>query len=154
MNERPACHCFDAQGQERQWQELSLHAEPQDTKCEAWHRLLDLIELAARDRRTTFSPGLEFEYDMWCQIVALPPTIAKLKAVKIFTLYGSNLVRIPPEIGEMSSLEEFDPYTSYRLHWFPYEITRCSRLKRSRVSTRALYGNFKYRPVPPAATRT
>ena len=30
-------------------------------------------------------------------------------------LYRSNLVRIPPEIGMMTSLEEFDPYTSYRL---------------------------------------
>ncbi|MFC9811121.1 hypothetical protein ACFVJM_03490 [Streptomyces virginiae] len=27
------------------------------------------------------------------------------------------------------------PYTSHRLHWFPYEITRCSRLLRSTVST-------------------
>lgn len=34
-------------------------------------------------------------------------------------LYRSNLVRIPPEIGAMTSLEEFTPYTSYRLHWFP-----------------------------------
>jgi hypothetical protein len=39
--------------------------------------------------------------------------------------------------------------TSYRLHWFPFEITRCANLKRSTVSTRALYGNFKYRPPFP-----
>ena len=58
-------------------------------------------------------------------------------------LYGSGLVRIPPEVGEMTALEDFDPYTSYRLHWFPFEITRCPKLKDSRVSTRALYGNFK-----------
>ena len=49
----------------------------------------------------------------------------------------------------MSELEKFDPYTSYRLHWFPYEITRCRRLKDSTVSTRAIYGNFKYRPPFP-----
>jgi hypothetical protein len=49
----------------------------------------------------------------------------------------------------MSSLTEFDPYTSHRLHWFPYEITRCPKLRRSRVSTRALYGNFKFRPPFP-----
>lgn len=49
----------------------------------------------------------------------------------------------------MESLEYFDPYTSYRLHWFPYEITNCKNLKDSRVSTRALYGNQKYRrPFP------
>jgi hypothetical protein len=32
----------------------------------------------------------------------------------------------------MSSLENFDPYTSYRLHWLPYEITRCPNLRSSR----------------------
>lgn len=64
-------------------------------------------------------------------------------------LYGSNLVRIPREIGAMASLEEFTPYTSYRLHWFPYEITRCRKLTRSTVSTRALFGNYKLRPPFP-----
>jgi hypothetical protein len=59
------------------------------------------------------------------------------------------LCESPPEIGEMTNLEEFDPYTSRCLHWFPYEITRCERLKRSRVSTRCLYGNYKYRPPFP-----
>ena len=38
----------------------------------------------------------------------------------------------------MTNLEGLDPYTSYCLHWFPYEIIRCNKLKRSRVSTRAL----------------
>jgi hypothetical protein len=64
-------------------------------------------------------------------------------------LYGSNLVRIPPEIGAMTNLEEFTPYTSHRLHWFPYELTRCRQLKASTVSTRSLYGNFKIRPPFP-----
>ena len=61
----------------------------------------------------------------------------------------SSLTRIPPEIGEMSNLEKFSPYTSYRLHWFPYEILRCKNLADSTVSTRALYGNYKYRPPFP-----
>jgi hypothetical protein len=60
-------------------------------------------------------------------------------------LYGSSIKRIPPEIGEMNSLEYFDVYTSYKLHWFPYEIAYCKNLKDSRVSTRATYGNFKNR---------
>jgi hypothetical protein len=58
-------------------------------------------------------------------------------------------VRIPPEIGAMTSLEIFAPYTSHRLHWFPYELTRCAALRRSIVSTRSLYGNHKYRPPFP-----
>jgi len=45
----------------------------------------------------------------------------------------------------MASLEFFDPYTSYDLHWFPYEIIECKNLKDSRVSTRTLYGNYKNR---------
>jgi hypothetical protein len=92
--------------------------------------------------------------ELWRQVGTLPPTIAKLTAVKNLNLYGSNLVAVPPEIGEMKSLEEFRPYTSRRLHWFPFEITRCSALRESTVSTRNVYGNFKYRmPFPklPAA---
>jgi hypothetical protein len=45
----------------------------------------------------------------------------------------------------MDSLEYFDPYTSYDLHWFPYEITNCKNLKDSRISIRTLYGNYKNR---------
>jgi hypothetical protein len=49
----------------------------------------------------------------------------------------------------MTSLEEFHSDASCRLHWFPYEITRCRNLRRSRVSTWGLYGNSKYRPPFP-----
>lgn len=146
---RPLCHCLDAQYRKARWPELKLHTEQQDTACSGWARLLELIETAASDKREEFSPSREMMPEQWTQIVTLPPTIAKLKSVKHFILYGSSLVRIPPEIGEMTSLEQFTPYTSYRLHWFPFEITRCANLKRSTVSTRALYGNYKYRPPFP-----
>jgi hypothetical protein len=46
-------------------------------------------------------------------------------------------------------LEVFEPYTSYSLHLFPYELTRCANLRDSTVSTRALYGNFNFRPPFP-----
>lgn len=65
-------------------------------------------------------------------------------------LYRSNLVRLPAETGAMASLEVFEPYTSPRLHWFPYELTRCANLASSTVSTRQIFGNFKYRPPFPA----
>lgn len=45
----------------------------------------------------------------------------------------------------MESLEVFCPYTSYDLHWFPYEITKCKKLNDSTISNRALYGNIKNR---------
>lgn len=143
------CRCFEAGYENKKWPTPYLHVDCQDTECAAWKRLLALVEEAIRDGREEFDPLGEMSAEDRSQIVTLPPTIAQLKVVKKLDLYGSYLVRIPPEIGEMTSLEYFDPYTSYRLHWFPYEITRCPNLKDSRVSTRALYGNYKYRPPFP-----
>jgi hypothetical protein len=145
------CNCVDYFYHSKlgRWQEVRLHSEPVDTASEAWRSLESYIEKLAADGSDEFNPGRGIGPGLWQQITTLPPSIAKLQSVKYFALYGSPLVRIPAEIGELASLEEFDPYTSYRLHWFPYEITRCPKLRLSRVSTRALYGNFKYRPPFP-----
>lgn len=140
-NQWPSCACL--RGEPR---DTRFHEEVQDTECDAWKRLVELVEIAARDNRREFSPRADMDADSWAQIITLPPNIAKLKEVRVLKLYGSHLVRIPPEIGEMTTLSQFEPYTSYRLHWFPYEITRCKNLSQSCVSTRALYGNYKYRP--------
>jgi hypothetical protein len=142
---------YDAieEGHPLPWPETHLHLEPQDTTLPGWLALLELVEEAARDRRETFSPKETLGAELWAQVVTLPPSIAKLKHVRKLNLYRSSLLRIPPEIGEMESLEQFIPYTSYGLHWFPYEITRCLRLKSSTVSTRALYGNYKHRATFP-----
>ena len=149
--ERPCCDCLGSQWDDDvKWTELPIHQEVQDETSSGWIRLLQLIEEAANDGREEFSPLREMTAEQWIEIVTLPPTIEKLKNVKHFILYGSSLVRIPPEIGEMTNLEQFTPYTSYRLHWFPYEIRRCKKLTRSTVSTRAIYGNFKFRPPFPA----
>jgi uncharacterized protein (TIGR02996 family) len=146
---RPFCGCLDAGYKNRRWPQPRFHLEPQDTECPAWRRLLDLVEDAAADGRAEFAPLRELSAEERAHIVTLPPTIANLKAVRRLVLYGSHLVRLPAEIGEMTALEKFEPYTSYRLHWFPYEITRCRNLRDSTVSTRALYGNYKYRPPFP-----
>ncbi|MEA1847809.1 hypothetical protein U9K52_02695 [Chryseobacterium sp. MHB01] len=117
----------------------------QDIHSVAWEKLCEYVDKVAQEEREEFSPLEELGQELFSQIFTLPETISKLKKVKKVWLYGSNLKRIPPEIGQMESLEYFDPYTSYHLHWFPYEITRCKNLKDSRVSTRALYGNYKNR---------
>jgi len=65
-----------------------------------------------------FRPLVELTPAERADLVTLPPTIARLTRVKHFVLYGSLLVRIPPEIGSMASLEVFEPYTSYSLHWY------------------------------------
>jgi uncharacterized protein (TIGR02996 family) len=140
------CGCFTTDELD-QWREVELHREPQDTECDAWKRLCDRVEEAARDGRATFSPLRDLEDSD--QIVTLPPTIGTLVECTTLELYGSSLVRIPPELGQMASLRTFEPYTSYRLHWLPYEVRRCTRLRSSTVSTRALYGNYKYRPPFP-----
>lgn len=121
----------------------------QDYNSEAWTRLCAYVDDVATQGLEEFCPREALGKDLFSQIVVLPRTIAKLKSVKRISLYGSSLQRIPPEIGEMEALEYFDPYTSYDLHWLPYEITRCRRLIDSRISTRALYGNMKTRlPFP------
>lgn len=144
-----AIHDAIENGRRPPWPGTCLHLEPQDVSLPGWKALVELVEEAIRDRRETFAPRLQLGTDLWRQVVTLPPSIADLKHVKKLDLYRSSLVRIPPEIGGMESLEEFVPYTSYGLHWFPYEITRCRQLRSSTVSTRALYGNYKYRqPFP------
>lgn len=147
---RPRCSCFEPHYvQEKKWSELSLHTDVQDVNCDGWKRLKDLIERAVQEEWEVFEPEAHMDWDDWAEIVTLPREIGKLKSVKELRLYSSFLVRVPPEIGDMSGLKTFIPYTSYRLHWFPYEITRCKKLKDSTVSTRALYGNFKIRPPFP-----
>jgi hypothetical protein len=128
---------------------VAFHGERQDTTAPGWLRLHELIDEAAADGREEFRPLADLAPEQRRQIVTLPPAITKLTQVRRLVLYGSNLVRIPPQIGAMAALEEFDPYTSHRLHWFPYEITRCAKLRSSTVSTRALFGNYKHRPPFP-----
>ncbi|MBL8912982.1 MAG: TIGR02996 domain-containing protein [Archangium sp.] len=143
-SELARCRCLN----QSRHHALHLHDEPQDTECVPWRKLLDAIDRAATEQVEEFAPlrALSAEERRW--IVTLPPSIGRLKSLKRLILYGSELVRLPPEIGELTSLEEFVPYTSYRLHWFPYELSRCG-YARSTVSTRAIYGNFKTRLMFP-----
>ncbi|MEU0526224.1 leucine-rich repeat domain-containing protein [Streptomyces niveus] len=162
MDSRPGvpqdrCDCFGQGRVSPPGAMTYFHTEIQDTSAPGWLRLLELIEEAVADGREEFRPLPELSPEERRQIVTLPPSIGRLTAVRTLVLYGSNLVRIPPEIGDMTNLEGFSPYTSRRLHWFPYEITRCGRLVNSTVSTRSIYGNYKYRPpfpqlLPPGDT--
>lgn len=147
--DRDRCQCVGHSIATRP-QDVSFHGDRQDTEAEGWQHLLALIDEAAADERPVFKPFVEMSGQERRQVITLPPTIAKLTAVRHLVLYGTNLVRLPPEIGAMTSLEVFEPYTSHRLHWYPYELTRCTRLRDSTVSTRVLYGNFKFRPPFPA----
>jgi hypothetical protein len=140
---KPHCDCFDLYGpykSKNNKAELKVHADTQDRECKAWRDLLHLIDEAAMDKREVFEPAKELGVENWKRIETLPREISKLKHVKHLQLYSSHLTWIPPEIGEMESLEEFTPYTSYKLHWFPYEITRCKKLVK-RGNPVKLYGD-------------
>ena len=117
----------------------------QDRNSAAWLKLCEYVDHILEIGSDEFSPLDYLGKELFSKIYTLPESIENLKKVKKMWLYGSKLKRIPPEIGQMESLEYFDPYTSYDLHWFPYEITYCKNLKDSRISTRALYGNYKNR---------
>jgi hypothetical protein len=146
--DRDRCECVGRSPKTRPAQ-VRFHAERQDTGSPGWQHLLALIDEAAADGRPVFRPFVELSPAERRQVITLPPSIAKLTEVTHLVLYGTNLVRLPPEIGAMASLVKFEPYTSHRLHWYPYELTRCVRLRFSTVSTRALYGNLKFRPPFP-----
>jgi hypothetical protein len=140
----PSCDCFAGAGPRGQ-RVPSLHNDVQDTSCDAWIRLLAVIDRAVVDAATELSPLDGFSSADRARVVTLPSSIGRLKSVRKLKLYGSHLSRIPHEIGEMASLEYLDVYTSNRLHYLPYELTRCARLRDSRMSTRALFGNYKNR---------
>ncbi|MBO9732684.1 MAG: hypothetical protein J7623_28835 [Chitinophaga sp.] len=128
---------------------VKLKPDDQDRNSEAWKMLCEYVDICAREHRTEFAPREYLGDEHFQRIYTLPTTIGTLTSVKKMRLYGSKLKRIPPEIGMMAALEDFDPYTSRDLHWFPYEITRCKHLKKTRVSIRKLYGNFKNKkPFP------
>jgi hypothetical protein len=96
--------------------------DEQDRTSEAWLKLCAYIDELAENGGDVFEPLMAIGGDLFAQIYTLPESIGKLKKVTKIWLYGSNLKRIPPEIGQMESLEYFDVYTSYDLRWFPYEM--------------------------------
>ncbi|WP_187362578.1 leucine-rich repeat domain-containing protein [Massilia rubra] len=119
--------------------------EVQDRSSDAWKALCRYIDEIDASGADEFAPREALGPELYAGIFTLPESIGKLKRVTKVHLYGSKLKRIPPEIGDMTALTHFDVYTSYGLQWFPYELTRCKNLVNSRVSTRALYGNYKHR---------
>lgn len=153
VQDRDTCRCPEPRGGDGPVRVL-FHGDRQDTSGPAWAHLLTLIEEAAADQRESFTPFAQLTAAERRQIVTLPASIGTLTQVRHLVLYGTNLVRIPPQIGAMTSLEVFEPYTSRRLHWYPYELTRCTRLRDSTVSTSVLYGNIKLRSPFPQLRRT
>jgi uncharacterized protein (TIGR02996 family) len=123
----------------------TLERRRQDTHSEGWQRLLELIDEAATSGAHDFAPRRQMTEAQWAQIVTLPATITRMHELRTMFFYSSNLVRIPPEIAKLPNLVDFNTYTSYGLHWYPYELTHCPALRKSQLSTRTVYGNYKNR---------
>lgn len=58
-----------------------------------------------------------------------------------------QITHVSPQIGNLSQLTEFVPYTSYNLHWLPYEV-HDTRLPKAHISRRAMYGYSDRLPLP------
>ena len=99
--DRDKCRCVGHSTATRP-SSVSFHADRQDTDAAGWRHLLALIDEAVADGRTEFRPFVELSAPERRQIVTLPPSIAKLTAVEHLVLYGTNLVRIPPEIANIA----------------------------------------------------
>jgi hypothetical protein len=127
----------------------NLHVEPQDLTPLGWGRIVEALRSCEEAGSSVFEPSAQIPANEWAGVITLPSEVGSLKMLKALRLYGSHLRRLPPELGRLSALENLDIYTSYSLHWLPYEVTRCIRLRETRMSTRALYGNRKTRlPFP------
>src|SRR4051812_45673624 len=99
---RDRCACVGHSVETRP-ESVRFHAERQDTTAPGWLRLIHLIDEAAADKRAVFKPFVDMTSAERREVITLPSAIAKLTDVKHLVLYGTNLVRIPPEIGAMSS---------------------------------------------------
>mmetsp|Transcript_51528 Transcript_51528/g.112020 ORF Transcript_51528/g.112020 Transcript_51528/m.112020 type:complete len:398 (-) Transcript_51528:449-1642(-) len=126
-----------------------MHWVPQNTECEAWRKLVAYIEQVKTERRTRFTLADALSAEEVLDITTLPPSIGTLTHLQEINLYGTNLSRLPPELGNLTELKTFSAYTSYGLHWFPYELVHCQKLTASKVSTRASYDNPKNQSVFP-----
>lgn len=150
MTHRASCPCLTVRTKKGTPLVPKMHVEAQDETKPGWALIKQLVAHAEIAHSSVLEPSAHIPWDDWLHVVTLPPDIGSLTEIRALRLYGSPLRRLPPEIGAMSALQDLDVYTSYCLHWLPYEVTRCRHLTSSRMSTRALYGNRKTRlPFPP-----
>lgn len=146
---RDHCACLSGKTKKGRAVVPDFHGEAQDESVSGWGQAKALIEQAKLKGNAEFEPSAHIAWEDWMHVITLPPEVGALTDVTVVRTYASHLRRLPPEIGRMTNLKELDIYTSYSLHWLPYEVTRCANLRSSRMSTRALYGNRNTRlPFP------
>lgn len=169
ISDYPSCSCFDYYyGWEKkffsgdfdekgkrvgelplEWSAMVLHMEPRSNSQRALNIANEIILKSAKNGVKKLNLGSLMDRKDYLALNTLPDSIGELKDLETLILYGSNISHIPREICGCVNLRSFEPYTSYRLHWLPFEIKMCMKLESSCISTRALYGNYKLRPPFP-----
>lgn len=148
ISQRAHCSCLAARTRKGTPGVPNLHIE-QQVDTTGWRTVVELMHSANSAGTRELEPAAHLPWKDWMTVITLPTEIGRCTQIETLALYGSHLRRLPPEIGRLASLQDLDLYTSYSLHWLPYEVTRCKDLARTRMSTRALYGNRKTRlPFP------
>ena len=144
------CECtmnygrHSANSLENRSHEFLLH-KPIRMPAKVFEKLDSYIAECVKMKASQFYPASVLERGEREFMQELPPSFALLAPfVTDINLYSTALVYIPPSIGNFRKLKSFTPYTSYNLHYFPYEILHIGKtLADSTISTRALYGNYK-----------
>jgi len=144
--QRSHCPCFRATS----GVEHLFHRDPPHASERAWNIVCDIIDEVKRSGAIALDLGRRMDRADYMALNTLPDSIGGLSDLQTLITYGSNLSYLPRALGDCVNLRVFEPYTSYRLHWLPFEITRCRNLAHTVISTRALYGNYKNRPSFPA----
>lgn len=78
-----------------------IENDVQDRTSVAWKKLCEYIDQLAEAGTDEFVPREALGDELFSEIYTLPKSIAKLTKVTKVGLYGSNLKRIPPEIGQI-----------------------------------------------------
>src|SRR5262245_21224900 len=73
----PHCSCLKAGygAKPHRWGKMRFHTEPQDTECDGWKRLLDLIEQTAEDGSEVFNPFSAVGREEWPKIISFPTSL-------------------------------------------------------------------------------
>ncbi len=130
------------------WKNINFHFDKYAETQRAWDIVEEVFYKAAKKGTKRLILSEHMDKTDFKALNTLPSSIANLKDLTELQIYRSQISYLPREIMHCKNLRIFTPYTSYRLHWFPYEITKCQLLKTT-ISTRALYGNYKLRtPFP------
>lgn len=153
---RIACECYGVPL--RSGAGLRVHgvAESHRSACAEYRKLDEFMREERGLRELRLTGVLSPEEAM--QIRALPPSLANWSGtLETLNLYGTNLVELPREVGQLRKLTTIVIHTSYCLHYLPYEVMHCPRLCHLSASPGAIYGE-KGNKFPalrvPAAVRT